>query len=103
MTDILELISTSQINEYEAGIIFNNTVEEFHAGKIKSIPEELNLNNYEWTAVCQGISWQQLALWRLVGWPESCSICGRKINYLDYGWMIDLNGLHHINCSRRIL
>lgn len=103
MTDILELIATSQINEYEAGIIFNNVVDEFHSGKIKSISEELNLTDYEWTAVCQGISWQQLALWRSAGWTALCSICGRKINYLDYGWLIDLNGLHHIDCSRRNL
>lgn len=98
MTDILNLIAAKQIDENEASEIFDNAIEAFHTGKIQSIPDELCLNEYEWTAVCQGIDWKQLATWREDGFPETCGKCGKKIDYKNYGWKVDFNGLCHIKC-----
>lgn len=100
MIDILEAIFTSQVDEHEAGVIFDKTVEDFHLDRIQTIQSELCLNDYEWTAVCQGVPWIRLALWRYTGWPTVCSRCGEKINYIEFGWLIDSKGFHHVKCQK---
>jgi hypothetical protein len=101
MFDILEMVINGEISDDEACDLADMVLERFHSGEIKVPPmEELNLDEYEWTAVGFGISWTELAKWRKYGWPKQCFNCGKEINYKDYGWMISDDKLKGITCCR---
>ncbi len=102
MTDILCDLISEKITLKDAEIIFDNTVSGFHSGKVSDICSELNLNKYEWTAICQGIDFDVLAMWRKNGWPTYCNKCKSELNYKDFGWLIKNNSLCHIFCSENL-
>ncbi len=99
MIDLLNMVYQNKISAEEAQIILDDTISDFHSGKLKIvIPSELMLDNYEWTAICHGIDLNILAKWKMEGWPQKCSLCGRKLDYRKYGWLIQSNQLCHAIC-----
>jgi len=100
MIDILNMVFEKKITESEAVSLFDSIVDNFHSGDIDNIPDELNLDVYEWTAICHGISFSLLADWRYCGWPEVCYKCKNKINYRLFGWTIINGRLCHIECGK---
>jgi len=59
--------------------MINNTIE---MGTI------MGMNNYEYTALCQGAPLNIIANWRYKGWPDKCCISNRKFNYQNYNWLV---------------
>ena len=93
------MINDGKLSEDIAYDIVDEIIEDFHEGKISKQPrEELNMDNYEWTAFCHGASLSVLAIWRKEGWLEQCSQCGNKIKYKKYGWIIRDDKLIGLNC-----
>ena len=93
------MINGDKVSEDVAYDIVDEITEDFHEGKISNEPkEELNMDNYEWTAFCHGTSLSVLAKWRKEGWPEQCTKCGNKINYKKGGWIIHDDKLIRLNC-----
>jgi len=101
MIDILKKINMGKITEEQAYEIYDDVQDKFDSGKIKNYPQnELYLDNYEWTAFSFGISFEVLANWRKNGWPSKCAICGKILNYRQYGWRIQENKLVCIKCEK---
>lgn len=70
------MINDGKLSEDVAYDIVDEITEDFHEGKISKQPrEELNMDNYEWTAFCHGASLSVLAIWR----SERRAISGNKI------------------------
>lgn len=99
MNDILKMVYDKELTEIEAQIMFEKTADDFHNGIINDISYELNLNQYEWTAVCHGVYFLQLAKWRYSGWSKSCVKCKKELNYEMYGWTVFNDELCHIKCD----
>ncbi|KKI91826.1 hypothetical protein WQ54_12715 [Bacillus sp. SA1-12] len=99
MINILQMINDNKVSEDIAYDILDEVMEKFQEGKLSKQPkDELNMDNYEWTAFCHGASLGVLARWRKEGWQEQCSHCRRKINYKKYGWTIRDDKLIGLNC-----
>lgn len=99
MIDVLRLLASREITIEQAQDTFSETIDKFHAGELAGMPQdELGLDRYEWTAVCQGISWAVLAEWRQHGWPTECAHCHKPIDYKKFGWMIRGNQLYCVRC-----
>ncbi|MDP9897879.1 hypothetical protein [Variovorax ginsengisoli] len=101
--DILNEVHHGSLNEDEADLIFDSIIESEFSAEVASL---LNLTRHEWTAKAQGANWRTLASWRYSGWPENCARCGKKLNYLDFGWWVISEGetqiLKHIKCPKVI-
>jgi hypothetical protein len=100
MIDLLESIHSGKVTDDQAYDIIDDFVIKFHEGEYEIQPKELlKLNNYEWTAFCQGVDLNVLASWRMFGWPKKCCSCGQTINYREYNWIIhDEKELMGLNC-----
>lgn len=99
MIDILAILMNKEISEQKAYDIYDEVITKYHNGELQVEPRiELNLDEYEWTAFCHGISLKELAKWRDNGWPKYCARCGAKIDYKQYGWTIKENQLIGLNC-----
>jgi len=99
MRDILKDLYEGEISEDEAYDIMDEVVECFHTSdKDIVIPDELGLDIYEWTAICQALSLGVLARWRCEGWPTVCYKCGSPINYKEFGWIINNDQLKCLKC-----
>ncbi|MEH7886951.1 hypothetical protein V7654_21855 [Bacillus sp. JJ1609] len=82
--------------------ILDEVIEEFHEGKLIRQPkDELNMDNYEWTAYCNRASLSILAKWRKEGWQDECNLCRSRINYKEYGCTIRDDKLIGVNCCNR--
>ena len=99
--DILKEIHEENISINEAEQIAEDTVKKFHEDLDKtSIAERLKLDVYEYTAYAHGIDLGLLAQWRYKGWPKKCKMCGKSLDYKNWGWMLSVDDkLEHIECK----
>lgn len=101
MIDILNKIIFGEISKQDAEQVFDDIMDRFHSGLLKNDPQdEMCLNNHEWTAVAYGVDLDVLANWRKNGWPRTCINCNRSIDYKNYGWRIEQNGLKCFKCNK---
>jgi hypothetical protein len=93
------MLYDGKVNESIAYDIVEEIMENFHEGKLSKQPkDELNMDNYEWTAFCHGASLSVLAKWRNEGWQHQCSHCKSIIDYKNYGWTIRYDKLIGLKC-----
>lgn len=99
MINILQKLINKEITEEQAYNIMEMVVENYHKGNLEEEPRiKMNFNNYEWTALCHGLSLSVLAEWHQKGWPDVCSYCGKTLDYKKYGWIIENNQIVGLNC-----
>jgi hypothetical protein len=103
MIDLLKELYEKKITEDQAYDIFDEVVDRAHKGKLSHpINEEIKLDKYEWTASCHGIGFKTIAKWRYEGWPNTCPVCKKSINYKDYHWATKNNKLFHHECFMKL-
>ena len=98
--DILKELYDGLIDLKKAHQIIDKIVSDFHDIKSSNqkfdgggISEILGMNNYEYTAYCQGAELHEIAIWRYQGWPKICFETGKEFNYMDFGWIVkNVNG-----------
>jgi hypothetical protein len=81
--DLLFELYHGKISSDEAYDIFDEAV----GSHIVEFPEYLGFDPTEWTAICHAMSLGTVARWRYEGWPDVCTICGKKIDVPNYGWL----------------
>lgn len=99
--DILERIWNKQISGDKAEDTIANLLEKFHNSTNKekafNVSENIGMNNYEYTAHCQGIDIETLVRWRYKGWPNKCAITNKSFDYKNYGWLVqEINGIDQL-------
>ncbi len=102
--DLVALLYSGQLSNQQAEATFDDTIAKVHRGES---PAEwwdtLGMSEYEATAYLHGAMLSDLVKLRYEGWPNTCSRCGRIIDYKQYGWWFErLNDDHphlrHIIC-----
>ena len=90
--DIIKAIHEGEISLDEAYDIFDSIIEDkdgnYKDGEEIPILELTGMDNYEYTAFCQGAGLEDLVKWRYEGWPNVCARTGRKFDYKKYGWLV---------------
>lgn len=77
--------------------------EQVMAAAATNVRELLGMSQAEWTAFGHGVWFDELARWRISGWPESCPACGGAVTPGGGGWLAQetSEGEHrlvHIDC-----
>lgn len=99
--NVLKEINEGIISVEEAEQIAEDTVKKFHEDLDNtSIADRLKLDIYEYTAYGHGIDLGILSQWRYTGWPQKCKLCGKSLDYKNWGWMLSFDDkLEHIKCK----
>ncbi len=95
--DILRELHLGILSSQQADAVFDELMDSSNSSKIKEI---LGISPQEWTAFGQGASLSLLAKWRYEGWPNSCRICGKAIEFEKYGWFLSGDGMRHLHCPK---
>ena len=83
--DILLEIKLKNITIDEAYSFYETIMDSDQVSNIKNL---MCLNNYEWTAFCQGLPLETLSDWRYKGWPNKCIVTGQNISIEGYHWLV---------------
>lgn len=94
--NILSEINEKRISEEEAYDLILKITKDVHAGKYPEFEENnsvdlakiLEMDNYEYTAYCQGAGLFEITKWRYEGWPTKCAESNIPFNYKNYGWIV---------------
>lgn len=99
MRDILAEIINKEISGDQADDILEDMMGKFHSGEVEGeVNLLLGMDNFEWTAMCHALDLEVLAKWRKIGWPTECSYCHLPLNYKEYGWTIQDDRIHCLQC-----
>lgn len=97
MIDILKKIYEGEITGDQAYDIIDEVLDKHNKDELDDPVEELNMNEYEWTAFGHGASLKVIAKWRYEGWPNRCK-CGKEFDYRNFGWIVEDDELVVLDC-----
>ena len=101
--DILDELGQKTISPEEAQGIFDAVLDAGQMG----LGEGVGMSRTEYTAHGHGVWFDELAGWRKNGWPDTCVVCGEKIDVPKFGWIAKELGpdqdhfLKHIECPTK--
>lgn len=95
--NVLQELYSNNITEDEAHELMSQImcdIECGHYDQFRLVENRVDLataygmNNYEWTAYCQGAPLLVIAQWRYNGWPDKCCITNEPLDYIKYHWLV---------------
>jgi len=102
--DVLRQLYEGMLSLSEAYRIQDQIISSADAANVNSL---MGLSADEWTAHLHGMPVNVLAKWRYEGWPNVCTMCGRKLDYQREYWlakeMKGQYGLIHNDCLKRMV
>lgn len=98
--DVLAELASHAITLEEAESLYDAILE---SDRRSAVRELLGMTRFEWTAFGHGVGLEELARWRVDGWPRLCEICGKQVSPPEFGWLAreESSGSHrlvHVAC-----
>lgn len=82
--DVLPELTSRELTLEEIEALYDATMESDHS---VAVEELLGISQPEWTAFGHGVGFEELARWRVDGWPTLCPLCGKHIAPCVFGWL----------------